>query len=190
MASYFDPTIAARAAAEAAGFGETGFPVGTYDPFADITGPTGDTAGSIILGGLGSLVNWGLGQLPARRPPSLPPARVPPALPPARLPPAGVPYPTGGGGVARVGRAGPMVARAVKIAVLAAGGYEIAGWLYDAAGTLIGKSHRRRRMNVLNSKALRRSMRRVTGFAHFARKTISFTHRVKMKRGGRFAKKH
>lgn len=40
----------------------------------------------------------------------------------------------------------------------------------------------RRRMNVLNPKALRRSMRRVQGFAKFAKKTISFTRRVKMKK--------
>lgn len=39
-----------------------------------------------------------------------------------------------------------------------------------------------RRMNPLNPRALRRSMRRVQAFAKFARKTISFTHRVKMKK--------
>ena len=43
-----------------------------------------------------------------------------------------------------------------------------------------GRSYRR--MNVLNPRALRRSMRRVQGFAKFARKTISFTQRVKMKK--------
>lgn len=41
---------------------------------------------------------------------------------------------------------------------------------------------RRRRMNVLNPRALRRSMRRVQGFAKFATKTISFTKRVRMKK--------
>lgn len=44
---------------------------------------------------------------------------------------------------------------------------------------------RYRRMNMLNPRALRRSMRRVQGFAKFARKTISFTQRVKMKKRGR-----
>ena len=43
----------------------------------------------------------------------------------------------------------------------------------------------RRRMNVLNAKALRRSMRRVEGFARFSRKCISFTKRVHMKKGCR-----
>jgi hypothetical protein len=41
---------------------------------------------------------------------------------------------------------------------------------------------RRRRMNVLNPRALRRSITRVTGFARFARKTISITQRVKLKK--------
>lgn len=41
---------------------------------------------------------------------------------------------------------------------------------------------RYRRMNPLNPRALRRSMRRVQSFAKFARKTISFTQRVKMKK--------
>jgi len=40
---------------------------------------------------------------------------------------------------------------------------------------------RRHRMRVTNVRALRRAMRRVTGFAKIARQTISFTHRVKMK---------
>lgn len=40
----------------------------------------------------------------------------------------------------------------------------------------------RRRMNVGNVRALRRAMRRVQSFAKLAHKTISFTHRVKMKK--------
>jgi len=47
---------------------------------------------------------------------------------------------------------------------------------------LAGGRKKYRRMNVLNSRALSRSMRRVQGFARFARKTISFTHHVKMKK--------
>lgn len=39
-----------------------------------------------------------------------------------------------------------------------------------------------RHMNVCNPRALRRSMRRVQGFARFAKKTISFTKQVKMKK--------
>lgn len=48
--------------------------------------------------------------------------------------------------------------------------------------TLTAAARRRRRMNVLNPRALRRSMRRVQGFAKFASKTISFTKRVRMKK--------
>lgn len=38
------------------------------------------------------------------------------------------------------------------------------------------------RMNPLNPRALRRSMRRVQSFAKFAKRTIAFTHRVRMKK--------
>jgi len=41
---------------------------------------------------------------------------------------------------------------------------------------------RYRRMNVGNVRALRRSMRRVQGFAKLARQTITFTSHVKMKK--------
>ena len=41
---------------------------------------------------------------------------------------------------------------------------------------------RNRRMNVANPRALRRGMRRVQGFEKLARRTISFTRRVKMKK--------
>jgi hypothetical protein len=76
----------------------------------------------------------------------------------------------------------PIIKGAAKAAVILAGGYEIGKLLFDAAGNLIGRTHKRRRMNVLNPRALRRSMRRVSGFAHFARRTITFTHRVHMKK--------
>ena len=46
-----------------------------------------------------------------------------------------------------------------------------------------GRCVRNRRMNVANPRALRRSMRRVQGFEKLARRTISFTRRVKMKKG-------
>ena len=45
-----------------------------------------------------------------------------------------------------------------------------------------GRCVRNRRMNVANPKALRRSMRRVQGFEKLAKRTISFTRRVKMKK--------
>jgi hypothetical protein len=45
-----------------------------------------------------------------------------------------------------------------------------------------GGERRYRRMNVTNVRALRRSMRRVQGFAKLARATVQFTQRVKMKK--------
>jgi len=45
-----------------------------------------------------------------------------------------------------------------------------------------GKCVRNRRMNVANPRALRRSMRRVQGFEKLARRSISFTRRVKIKK--------
>lgn len=41
---------------------------------------------------------------------------------------------------------------------------------------------RNRRMNVANPRALRKAMRRVQGFEKLAKRTISFTRRVKMKK--------
>jgi len=41
---------------------------------------------------------------------------------------------------------------------------------------------RNRRMNIANPRALRRSMRRVQGFEKLARRTITFTRRVKMRK--------
>jgi len=54
------------------------------------------------------------------------------------------------------------------------------GYHFAKDGT--GKLVRNRRMNVANPRALRRSMRRVQGFEKLARRTISFTRRVKMKK--------
>ncbi len=44
------------------------------------------------------------------------------------------------------------------------------------------KCVRNRRMNVANPRALRRGMRRVQGFEKLARRTISFTKRVRIKK--------
>lgn len=41
---------------------------------------------------------------------------------------------------------------------------------------------RNRRMNIANPRALRKAMRRVSGFEKLAKRTISFTRRVKMKK--------
>jgi len=75
----------------------------------------------------------------------------------------------------------PSAGGAVPAAMTAAGtgccpvGYHLAK---DGSGRCV----RNRRMNVANPKALRRSMRRVQGFEKLAKRTISFTRRVKMKK--------
>ncbi len=91
-------------------------------------------------------------------------ARAPGAMVPAqgRLPP----FTAAGPGVLPMGgRGGAMVPS----------GYHFAK---DGSGRLV----RNRRMNVANPRALRRSMRRVQGFEKLARRTITFTRRVKMKK--------
>jgi len=45
-----------------------------------------------------------------------------------------------------------------------------------------GRCVRNRRMNIANPRALRRAMRRVQGFEKLAKRTISFTRRVKIKK--------
>ena len=69
------------------------------------------------------------------------------------------------GGVGQAGRGGSLMPS----------GYHFAK---DGSGRLV----RNRRMNVANPRALRRSMRRVQGFEKLARRTITFTRRVKMRK--------
>lgn len=60
------------------------------------------------------------------------------------------------------------------------GGMMPRGYHYAKDGS--GRMVRNRRMNVANPRALRKAMRRVQGFEKLAKRTISFTRRVKMKR--------
>ena len=80
-----------------------------------------------------------------------------------------------------VGILQPIVAGAVQglLAPRAMGGVCPSGYHPDKrTGT---KCVRNRRMNIANPRALRRSMRRVKGFEKLARRTISFTKRVRIK---------
>ena len=72
----------------------------------------------------------------------------------------------------RGGRAGAVAASATGCCPV---GFHLAK---DGSGRCV----RNRRMNVANPRALRRSMRRVQGFEKLAKRTISFTRRVKMKK--------
>jgi len=88
---------------------------------------------------------------------------------------------------AKIAKAVPgAVARVIKSpAGGTIAGTIVGGMIVDAAGNVIGRAKKRRHMNVCNQRALRRSMRRVHGFAKVARRTISFTSRVRMKKRGR-----
>ena len=118
------------------------------------------------------------------------------AIQPAMMPSHTPAYSAGPAGFTEAGILGALPGLASKIGPLlkkippgALGkiGTAVAG---GAAGAVVGRilrggdEERRhyRRMNVANVRALRRSMRRVQGFAKLARKTVSFTQRVKMKK--------
>jgi len=90
-----------------------------------------------------------------------------------------------------MGRAGPAFPSAVagQIAGLPRGARSFGpdglcpcGFHPEKSGK--GYCVRNRRMNVANPRALRRGMRRVSGFEKLARRTISFTRRVKIKKKG------
>jgi hypothetical protein len=75
----------------------------------------------------------------------------------------------------------PRAPTAIAAATAAAGpggcpsGYHLAK---DGSGRWV----RNRRMNIANPRALRRAMRRVQGFEKLAKRTISFTKRVRIKK--------
>jgi len=106
------------------------------------------------------------------------PAVGPPAAPP--VPGAGA-FPGAGYGIpAAVGAAvGGAVAGYQGQAI--AGGVCPAGYHPRKDRRLPFKCVRNRRMNIANPRALRRGMRRVKGFEKLARRTISFTKRVRIK---------
>ncbi len=62
----------------------------------------------------------------------------------------------------------------------AVGAHAPAGYHLDKATR--SRWVRNRRMNVANPRALRKAMRRVQGFEKLAKRTITFTRRVKMKK--------
>jgi len=144
--------------------------------------------GKVIVGG--ALANWATGWA------GLPQAQPAPITPQNRqLPPPGY-FPTMPGGTPLVGLGPqglptrtPGVGRlppftATGPGVLPGGG--ITGYGapsgYHLAKDGSGRLVRNRRMNIANPRALRRAMRRVQGFEKLARRTISFTRRVKMKK--------
>jgi hypothetical protein len=79
------------------------------------------------------------------------------------------------GAVKFVGKHKGMSAAAA--AAIAAGAIP-AGYILTHSGKVRRKPH----MQVTNTRALRRSMRRVQGFAKIARRTMTFTHTHKLKK--------
>jgi len=95
----------------------------------------------------------------------------------------GMGYQPGGGAmVPGRGRLPPFTAAGPGVLPSGGRGGAIVPSGYHFAKDGSGRLVRNRRMNVANPRALRRSMRRVQGFEKLARRTISFTRRVKMKK--------
>jgi len=107
-------------------------------------------------------------------------------IPPPPLPMPG-PFPWGfGGGVLNVPPEedpGAYQRRVYEAAQDAAGARVLAGtrgWHWSRKA---GKFVKNRRMNICNPRALSRAMRRVKGFAGFAKSCITFTKQHKMRKG-------
>lgn len=116
------------------------------------------------------------------------PAQIP-SMTGGTLPlPGTIPAPSGG----VISQSGPGIPpqlyfpRDVSLSAMAPAG----GWPTNKDGTprrvrRDGRPWKRPTMNVANPRALGRSMRRVEGFANLAKRTISFTKKVRMKKRGR-----
>lgn len=125
-------------------------------------------AGRIFGGPVGAVIGAVAGAAAGSKPRA--PA-APPALPP---PPGSI-----GGAVSFPGGTTVSVA-GVLPSHAAIGAHAPAGYHLDKATKT--RWVRNRRMNVTNPRALRKAMRRVQGFEKMAKRTITFTRRVKMKK--------
>jgi len=124
-------------------------------------------AGRFFGGPVGVAVG-ALGGVVAATKPS-PPARVPMAPPPGSI----------GGALTMPGGTTISVA-GVLPSHAAIGAHAPSGYHLDKATR--SRWVRNRRMNIANPRALRKAMRRVQGFEKLAKRTISFTRRVKIKK--------
>lgn len=123
-----------------------------------------------------------------------PPIMVPPTAPPqfptgigtSVGPWGGIAFPGGtqivGGLVPGQGRLPPFTATGAGVLPGGGRGSGMVPSGYHFAKDGSGRLVRNRRMNIANPRALRRAMRRVQGFEKLARRTITFTRRVKMKK--------
>lgn len=144
--------------------------------------------GRIAIGtALGGPIGGVIAGIPTK--PSAPPLQFPvPQIAGGGFPVAGqVTFPggisvSGGVMVPGRGRLPPYTARGPGVLPGGGRGGQMVPSGYHFAKDGSGRLVRNRRMNVANPRALRRSMRRVQGFEKLARRTISFTRRVKMKK--------
>ena len=123
----------------------------------------------VVTSPIGQVIT-GAGAVVAAAPQVVGPPRAP--TPPPGTIGGAVAFP---GGVTVSGAVVPRVGPGAVAAGACPTGYH----LDKATGT---RWVRNRRMNIANPKALRKAMRRVQGFEKLAKRTISFTRRVKMKR--------
>jgi len=125
-----------------------------------------------IIGGIiGGPVGVGLGAIGGVVAATTPRAPRLPALPP---PPGSI-----GGALTMPGGTTISVA-GVLPSHAAMGAHAPSGYHLDKATK--SRWVRNRRMNIANPRALRKAMRRVQGFEKLAKRTISFTRRVKIKK--------
>ncbi len=91
-------------------------------------------------------------------------------------------FPAGmiGGSVTMPGGTSISLAGQLPVSHAALGAHAPSGFHLDKATR--SRWVRNRRMNIANPRALRRAMRRVQGFEKMAKRTISFTRRVKIKK--------
>lgn len=90
-------------------------------------------------------------------------------------------------GIPRI--AGRVIAKHPVLSAAGAAGVVGLGGGALAARAMGGTGRRRRRMNVCNPRALRRSIRRTQGFARLAMRTIHLVHPKKKVRFGGFKKR-
>ena len=120
--------------------------------------------GGIVGGPLGTMIGGGAVAKPM------------PMAPVGIAPPPG----TVGGAISFPGGTTVSMAGVPRLPGAVAAGGQPAGYHLDKATR--SRWVRNRRMNVANPRALRKAMRRVQGFEKLAKRTITFTKRVRIKK--------
>ncbi len=160
-------TYATRPVGDYATYGYAGDPGWLSSIWKTIKKPLIKVAGTLIGGPIGGVITAASiagGVVAATRKPRAP------MIPPPGSIGASVTMPGG----TQVSVAGVLPSHA------AVGAHAPAGYHLDKATR--SRWVRNRRMNIANPRALRKAMRRVQGFEKLAKRTISFTRRVKMKK--------